>query len=159
MHCVTCICAVDLWCCAAVMLSMIKSACLKAAGNLLPSPYSYGFCIPIPLTLKASSAMAQTSHCFHVSALQAWWAHCRQSVSICHNRVLLVLQLPENYRLERGPIHLHGEVTSGFGRGSRQLGFATANLPPKPLAQELEGLPRGVYFGWVSGTARLASCS
>jgi len=59
----------------------------------------------------------------------------------------LVLQVPENYRLERGPVKLHGDVTSGFGRGSRQLGFATANLPPKPLATELEGLPKGVYFG------------
>lgn len=66
---------------------------------------------------------------------------------------IATLQLPENYRLERGPIHLHGDVTSGFGRGSRQLGFATANLPPTPLAQELEGLPKGVYFGW----ARLCS--
>lgn len=62
---------------------------------------------------------------------------------------LFVLQVPENYRMERGPVQLHGNVTSGFGRGSRQLGFATANLPPKPLVAELEGLPKGVYFGWV----------
>ena len=65
-----------------------------------------------------------------------------------HNFLSPVLQVPENYRLEHGPVHLHGDVTSGFGRGSRQLGFATANLPPKPLATELEGLPKGVYFGW-----------
>lgn len=57
------------------------------------------------------------------------------------------LQVPENYRLQRNPVKLHGDVTSGFGRGSRQLGFATANLPPTPLEQELEGLPKGVYFG------------
>ena len=57
------------------------------------------------------------------------------------------MQVPENYRLQRDPVKLHGDVTSGFGRGSRQLGFATANLPPKPLQQELEGLPKGVYFG------------
>ena len=51
-----------------------------------------------------------------------------------HNVFSAVLQIPEKYRLERGPVHLHGDVSSGFGRGSRQLGFATANLPPKPLA-------------------------
>lgn len=128
------------------MLSIIKSGCLKTTGYLLLNPYCHGFCVPI--RLKASGAMAQTSHCFHVSVLQAWWAHSRQSVCICDDQILLVLQLPENYRLERGPVQLHGDVTSGFGRGSRQLGFATANLPPKPLAQELEGLPKGVYFGW-----------
>ncbi|KAL0039683.1 hypothetical protein WJX77_005068 [Trebouxia sp. C0004] len=62
---------------------------------------------------------------------------------------IATLQVPENYRLERGPVQLHGDVISGFGRGSRQLGFATANLPPKALAMELEGLPKGVYFGWA----------
>lgn len=31
--------------------------------------------------------------------------------------------------------------------GSRQLGVPTANLPPEPLAQQLAGLPDGVYFG------------
>jgi len=38
-------------------------------------------------------------------------------------------------------------VTTGFGRGSAQLGFPTANLPPGPLAEALAGLPAGVYFG------------
>ena len=79
---------------------------------------------------------------------------------LVHDTVLLLLagthalthynlQVPENYKLQRDPIQLHGDVTSGFGRGSKQLGFATANLPPEPLAQQLEGLPKGVYFGWV----------
>ena len=76
VHCVTCIYAVSLWRCAAVMLSKIMSACLKLAGNVLLSPYSYGFCIS--MTLKTSSAVAQTNLCFHVSALQAWWADFRQ---------------------------------------------------------------------------------
>ncbi|KAL3137429.1 hypothetical protein ABBQ32_006950 [Trebouxia sp. C0010 RCD-2024] len=62
---------------------------------------------------------------------------------------IATLQVPENYRLQRDPVKLHGAVTSGFGRGSRQLGFATANLPPRPLEQELDGLPKGVYFGWA----------
>lgn len=46
-----------------------------------------------------------------------------------------------------GRVLLGGKVTSGFGRGSRQLGFATANLPPKPLKHMLDQLPKGVYFG------------
>lgn len=66
---------------------------------------------------------------------------------------IATLQVPENYKLQRDPLQLHGDVTSGFGRGSKQMGFATANLPPKPLAQQLKGLPKGVYFGW----ARLCS--
>ena len=42
---------------------------------------------------------------------------------------------------------LWGDVTTGFDRGSRKLGTPTANLPPEPLAQQLTGLPLGVYFG------------
>ena len=57
------------------------------------------------------------------------------------------MQVPENYMLQRAPVQLHGDVTSGFGRGSKQLGFPTANLPPGPLEKQLEGLPKGVYFG------------
>lgn len=78
-------------------------------------------------------------------AVPVWLGSC---VSVSCTRIFsVILQVPENYRLERGAVQLHGNVTSGFGRGSRQLGFATANLPPKPLATELEGLPKGVYFG------------
>jgi hypothetical protein len=79
--------------------------------------------------------------------LCSWHMVCIALSVSCMGFFSLVLQVPENYRLERGPVKLHGDVTSGFGRGSRQLGFATANLPPKPLATELEGLPKGVYFG------------
>ena len=60
---------------------------------------------------------------------------------------LPAVQVPENYKLKQGPVQLHGNVTSGFGRGSKQLGFATANLPPEPLSDQLQGLPKGVYFG------------
>ena len=56
-------------------------------------------------------------------------------------------QVPQSYKLQQGPVQLHGDVTSGFGRGSKQLGFATANLPPAPLAKQLKSLPKGVYFG------------
>lgn len=59
----------------------------------------------------------------------------------------LWLQVPEGYAHPRAPIRLSGSVVTGFGRGSKQLGVPTANLPPEPLAAELKELPAGVYFG------------
>eukprot|EP01065_Artemidia_motanka_P026152 TRINITY_DN31072_c0_g1_i1.p1 TRINITY_DN31072_c0_g1~~TRINITY_DN31072_c0_g1_i1.p1 ORF type:complete len:183 (+),score=49.27 TRINITY_DN31072_c0_g1_i1:57-551(+) len=49
------------------------------------------------------------------------------------------------------PILMHGKVGRGFQRGSRQLGFPTANLD---LATEgsrraLHDLRQGVYYGWA----------
>ena len=55
--------------------------------------------------------------------------------------------MPEGYSHPAAPIRLAGAVTTGFGRGSRQLGVPTANLPPEPLEAQLAGLPDGVYFG------------
>jgi len=46
---------------------------------------------------------------------------------------------------------LHGPVSKGYGRGSKKLGFPTANLPhfDSQLASNSGGnLPNGVYFGW-----------
>ena len=57
------------------------------------------------------------------------------------------VQVPEGYVFSRTPLRLHGKVITGFQRGSKQMGFPTANLPPEPLTEELEGLPKGVYFG------------
>lgn len=75
----------------------------------------------------------------------------RPSGVIWKDQVWNVLQVPKNYKLQKGgtgdPVLLNGKVTSGFGRGSRQLGFATANLPPEPLEHMLAQLPKGVYFG------------
>ncbi|PRW60354.1 riboflavin kinase isoform B [Chlorella sorokiniana] len=62
---------------------------------------------------------------------------------------MALLQVPEGYAHPAAPIWLTGSVTSGFGRGSKQLGVPTANLPPEPLAEQLAGLPDGVYFGWA----------
>ena len=78
------------------------------------------------------------------------WQHARAR-SHCHTTtttaLLHRLQVPEGYAHARAPIHLAGAVTTGFGRGSRQLGVPTANLPPGELQEQLEGLPAGVYFG------------
>lgn len=48
------------------------------------------------------------------------------------------------------PIPLSGPIVKGFGRGSRELGIPTANIPLAGLSvgghQEVES---GVYFGWA----------
>jgi riboflavin kinase len=62
---------------------------------------------------------------------------------------IVVLRVPEGYAHPAAPLRLQGQVTTGFGRGSRQLGVPTANLPPAPLMEQLRRLPTGVYFGWA----------
>ena len=47
------------------------------------------------------------------------------------------------------PIRLSGSVVRGFQRGSRQLGFPTANLDPAAFLGVLPSLPYGVYMGWA----------
>ncbi|KAJ1801310.1 riboflavin kinase [Coemansia sp. RSA 2399] len=47
------------------------------------------------------------------------------------------------------PILVAGEVVSGFGRGGKQLGIPTANLPPSVVEQALADIPIGVYLGWA----------
>jgi riboflavin kinase len=59
------------------------------------------------------------------------------------------LQVPPGYRFSAAPVVMEGTVVTGFGRGSRQLGVPTANMDPVPLQQQLQQLPRGVYFGWA----------
>ena len=45
------------------------------------------------------------------------------------------------------PLYLVGEVIKGFGRGSKELGFPTANLPLATLRGR--DVPTGIYFGWA----------
>mmetsp|Transcript_44607 Transcript_44607/g.111914 ORF Transcript_44607/g.111914 Transcript_44607/m.111914 type:complete len:457 (-) Transcript_44607:313-1683(-) len=59
------------------------------------------------------------------------------------------LRVPPDYSFPAAPLYLQGDVTTGFGRGSRQMGVPTANLPPEPLVDAIESLPNGVYFGWA----------
>lgn len=42
---------------------------------------------------------------------------------------------------------MEASVVKGFGRGSKDLGFPTANLNPAEVENEIQGLPAGVYFG------------
>ncbi|KAJ7054281.1 hypothetical protein C8F01DRAFT_501579 [Mycena amicta] len=49
------------------------------------------------------------------------------------------------------PLRMQGQVIRGFGRGSKQLGIPTANLPVDDrLTPWIADIKSGVYFGWVS---------
>ncbi|KAH6956762.1 hypothetical protein HG530_002255 [Fusarium avenaceum] len=49
------------------------------------------------------------------------------------------------------PLHMEGTVISGFGRGSKELGIPTANLPvDEALTPWIADIPSGVYFGYAS---------
>ncbi|KPV72705.1 uncharacterized protein RHOBADRAFT_39313 [Rhodotorula graminis WP1] len=47
------------------------------------------------------------------------------------------------------PVYLDGWVTRGFGRGSKDLGCPTANLPDSSIEPYASTLSTGVYFGWA----------
>ncbi|KAL8279154.1 hypothetical protein RQP46_008410 [Phenoliferia psychrophenolica] len=47
------------------------------------------------------------------------------------------------------PIYLEGWVERGFGRGSKDLGCPTANLPDTSIAPYSEALSTGVHYGWA----------
>ncbi|KAK3333948.1 riboflavin kinase [Cercophora scortea] len=49
------------------------------------------------------------------------------------------------------PLRMEGKVIKGFGRGSKELGIPTANLPvPTHTPSWITDIPSGVYFGWAS---------
>ncbi|KAK4047188.1 riboflavin kinase [Microbotryomycetes sp. JL221] len=47
------------------------------------------------------------------------------------------------------PVYLEGWVTRGFGRGSKDLGCPTANLPDSSIVPYATTLSTGVYFGFA----------
>ena len=49
-----------------------------------------------------------------------------------------------------GPHRLKGAVVQGFQRGSKQLGWPTANLDPKVFTTSLDDAEEGVYVGWAA---------
>ena len=59
------------------------------------------------------------------------------------------------YRALREILRLRGPVASGYGRGGKQLGIPTANLPESLFADALVSVQPGVYFGWamIEGSA------
>ncbi|CAG8951242.1 hypothetical protein HYFRA_00007990 [Hymenoscyphus fraxineus] len=52
------------------------------------------------------------------------------------------------------PLRMEGEVIAGFGRGSKDLGIPTANLPVASESSDptnwIHTSQSGVYFGWAS---------
>jgi len=48
------------------------------------------------------------------------------------------------------PLYIEGKVIQGFGRGSKQLGIPTANLPAEEYGSLLSNVPVGVYYGWAN---------
>ncbi|KAI9151753.1 Riboflavin kinase [Paramyrothecium foliicola] len=49
------------------------------------------------------------------------------------------------------PHRMEGKVISGFGRGSKELGIPTANLPvDDSVTSWISNVPSGVYFGYAS---------
>jgi len=49
-----------------------------------------------------------------------------------------------------GPFRLAGKVVQGFQRGSKELGWPTANLDPAAFEAQLDQSEEGVYAGWAS---------
>ncbi|GAA5890165.1 hypothetical protein JCM16303_004217 [Sporobolomyces ruberrimus] len=47
------------------------------------------------------------------------------------------------------PVRLEGWVSRGFGRGSKDLGCPTANLPDESISPYYDTLSTGVYFGFA----------
>ncbi|KAJ2682393.1 riboflavin kinase [Coemansia spiralis] len=47
------------------------------------------------------------------------------------------------------PLFVQGTVVKGFGRGSKQLGIPTANLPSDIVEHALNDIHIGVYYGWA----------
>ena len=49
-----------------------------------------------------------------------------------------------------GPHRFAGKVVKGFQRGSKQLGWPTANLDPAAFESQLDAATEGVYVGWAA---------
>lgn len=49
-----------------------------------------------------------------------------------------------------GPFRLAGKVVTGFQRGSKDLGWPTANLDPAAFETSLDASEEGVYVGWAA---------
>lgn len=48
------------------------------------------------------------------------------------------------------PFYVEGKVVTGFQRGSKALGFPTANFDDNAVATMPVSMDNGVYFGWVN---------
>ncbi|KAI9864210.1 MAG: riboflavin kinase [Vezdaea acicularis] len=57
---------------------------------------------------------------------------------------------PDSGPIAPFPLRVSGKVISGFGRGSKELGIPTANIPIEGLSVGgHEDVESGVYYGWA----------
>jgi len=57
------------------------------------------------------------------------------------------------------PFRITSKIVRGFGRGSKDLGIATANMDRAGLTQQqFADLPTGIYFGFASIEKEPAVC-
>ncbi|KAF9287018.1 riboflavin kinase [Mortierella alpina] len=47
------------------------------------------------------------------------------------------------------PLKMSGTVIKGFGRGSKDLGIPTANLPEQAIEAQEKHMETGIYYGWA----------
>ncbi|PPQ86462.1 hypothetical protein CVT26_011656 [Gymnopilus dilepis] len=58
---------------------------------------------------------------------------------------------PDSGPQEPYPLHMEGKVIKGYGRGSKDLGIPTANLPVDDTQTPwISSIASGAYFGWAS---------
>ena len=60
------------------------------------------------------------------------------------------VDLPQRVIKAVGPYRLIGKVVTGFQRGSKELGWPTANLDPAAFESALDAHEEGVYVGWAA---------
>lgn len=58
--------------------------------------------------------------------------------------------VPADFLFDGAPLRLKAKVVTGFGRGSKQLGFPTANMHVPTVAGQIRNLAKGVYFGFAN---------
>ncbi|KAJ2818397.1 riboflavin kinase, partial [Coemansia furcata] len=68
------------------------------------------------------------------------------TTTACTGRPLIVG--PHEFK-EPYPKLVEGVVVKGFGRGSKELGIPTANLPSEVVDRALTDIKIGVYYGWA----------
>lgn len=58
---------------------------------------------------------------------------------------------PSSGPQEPYPLQMEGKVIHGYGRGSKELGIPTANLPIDDIQTPwISGVASGAYFGWAA---------
>ena len=70
------------------------------------------------------------------------------SLTISLKMKSITMGIIDNHKMLSKVLLLQGQVTAGYGRGSKKLGVPTANLPHFDNLLQTNKYDRGVYFGW-----------